>query len=79
MHVLKWTGDEDQYLRTTIRMSTKSRDSPIYIIVAILFVDNPCPDDCHVMVHMDGDKNNCHFSNLRWCNASMNQKRSQSH
>ncbi len=72
LNVLKWRGDEDQYLRLTLTIFAASREVHAHILVANFFVENPCPDEYDRIDHIDGDRNNPHFKNLRWCNATLN-------
>lgn len=44
-----------------------------HIMVATLFVPNPDPDRLTVVNHIDGDKKNCFFWNLEWCDLSHNK------
>lgn len=41
-------------------------------LVAIYYVDNPNPEEYDIVNHIDGDKMNNHYTNLEWCNISMN-------
>ena len=45
---------------------------PIHRIVAKLFVDNPCPKLYKVVDHLDRDRSNNYFENLKWVNTSLN-------
>ena len=36
------------------------------------YVENPNPEEYDIVNHIDGDKMNNHYTNLEWCNISMN-------
>ena len=44
----------------------------VHRLVAMAFVENP--NNYTIINHIDGVKNNNHFSNLEWCTYSMNNK-----
>ena len=41
-------------------------------LVAMYYVENPNPEEYDIVNHIDGDKMNNHYTNLEWCNISMN-------
>jgi hypothetical protein len=44
----------------------------VHRLVAIYYVTNPRPDIYDQVNHKDGDKLNNNYTNLEWCNTSMN-------
>ena len=36
------------------------------------YVENPNPKEYDIVNHIDGNKMNNHYTNLEWCNISMN-------
>lgn len=59
------------YLSVLIRNKYSKKRLAIHRLVAKSFVDN---EDCsfNEVNHKDGDKTNNHFTNLEWCNRSIN-------
>ena len=52
------------------RMATRS----IHSLVAKAFVENPRPDIFNIVDHIDHDRQNNHYSNLRWIDKELNRK-----
>lgn len=46
----------------------------INILVAKAFCINPCPDIYNIVNHIDGNKQNNHYTNLEWCTSSQNSQ-----
>lgn len=44
----------------------------VHRLVAEYYVENPKPREYDIVNHKDGDKSNNHYTNLEWCNASIN-------
>ena len=41
-------------------------------LVAMYYVENTNTEEYDIVNHIDGDKMNNHYTNLEWCNISMN-------
>lgn len=41
-------------------------------LVALYYVTNPNPKEYDIVNHIDGNKRNDHYTNLEWCNISIN-------
>ena len=67
-----WIQD-DGYLRQSLR-NTKKKSSNKYshVMVANTYLENPDPELYTVVNHKDGDKLNCHPSNLEFCTPQQN-------
>lgn len=63
-----------QYERVHLNKDGKSKIASVHRLVAIAFVDNPCPDEFKEVNHIDENKMNNNADNLEWCNRSYNQK-----
>lgn len=44
----------------------------VHRLVATYYVENPNPELYNQVNHIDGDKFNNNYTNLEWCNCSMN-------
>lgn len=44
----------------------------IHCLVAKYFIPNPNPNEYKMIDHIDRNKHNNHYKNLRWCNHSIN-------
>lgn len=51
----------------------------VHRLVAIHFINNPCPEKYDQVNHLDGNKANNIFSNLEWCNERLNMKHASKH
>lgn len=58
------------YLQYTFRQDSLCKTIRIHRIVALYFVPNP--DNKPYVNHIDGNKQNNHYSNLEWCTAQEN-------
>lgn len=51
----------------------------VHRLVAIHFINNPCPEKYDQVNHLDGNKANNIFSNLEWCNERLSMKHASKH
>lgn len=68
--------DKDGYLALTLRRESneeKPKDWKIHQLVALVYIGNP-PQYLNdpTVDHIDGNKNNNHYSNLRWIERNVN-------
>ena len=58
----------------TINIQKKShvKGYRVHRLVALLFVENPCPDKYDCVNHKDEDTTNNHADNLEWCDRAYN-------
>lgn len=69
-YVLKWTINEDGYLKTTIKVNGKSFKVSAHRLVAISFIPNP--ENKPEVNHKDGIKSNNFDYNLEWVTSKEN-------
>ena len=62
----------NQYLAVA---SNKLPDKYVHRMVAKAFVHNPNPEEFTVIDHIDGNKQNNHYTNLEWVTQSENMRR----
>lgn len=63
-----------QYDRVHLNKDGKRKIASVHRLVAIAFVENPCPEKFKEVNHIDEDKTNNNANNLEWCDRSYNQK-----
>lgn len=66
--------DKGEYFRTTICTQDIKKRYPVHRLVAMYFIDNP--NDYRIVLHLDNDRYNNHYLNLRWGTNSQNLKQS---
>lgn len=66
--------DNKGYYRISIRNPKTKKDKTFLIqrLVALTFVPNLYPDECHIVDHKDGNPKNNYYRNLQWCNQYFN-------
>lgn len=67
--------DNNGYFKVTY-LDEVTKDTKVLFVhrmVAELFVKNSDPEHFDIVNHIDGDKQNCHFWNLEWCDSSANR------
>lgn len=62
------------YLYSSITLIDKQVQRRVHILVAKAYVENPNPEEYTMVLHKDNDKQNPHYLNLCWGNASTNGK-----
>lgn len=70
--VMKTYENNSGYLCIKLRKNGKSKSFLLHRLVAIAWVKNKKPDVFTIVNHEDGDKHNCFYKNLVWCDNSYN-------
>ena len=70
--ILKPGKDGGGYLYCGLYENGKCKSIRVHRLVAVYYIPNP--NNYPEVDHIDGDTNNNHVSNLRWCNHSQNQQ-----
>lgn len=70
--VMKTYENNSGYLCIKLRKTGKSKSFLLHRLVAIAWVKNKKPDLYTIVNHEDGDKHNCYYRNLKWCDNSYN-------
>lgn len=60
------------YKQYNLNINKKQKKFKAHRLVAILFLDKPIDKDKKIVNHKDGNKLNCHYSNLEWCTYKYN-------
>ena len=68
--ILKQNKTIHNYLFVQLYKNNKNQSNRIHRLVASAFIPNSQNKPC--VNHIDGNKNNCHISNLEWCTYSEN-------
>ena len=61
-----------QRIRVTDLDTKKRRYLRVHRLVAKYYVENPNPLEYDIVNHKDGNKLNNHYTNLEWCDISIN-------
>ena len=74
--ILSYNYDKDGYLKYTLQRSDHKHKMHLmaHRLVAYAFVKNPNPSEYDQVDHIDRDKTNNYYENLRWCNQLMNNR-----
>ena len=67
---MKSNPDKDGYLRIGLRKNKKQKLCGVHRLVALTFIDNP--NNYEIVDHIDRNKQNNNYDNLRWINLSGN-------
>ena len=62
------------YWYTTITYPQGQRQRRVHILVAEAYVPNPDPEHNTIVLHLDSNKENKHYTNLKWGTVSENTK-----
>ncbi len=65
-----WPNTSKHLSYSLHKTGTKCKSMTVHRLVGTHFIDNP--DEYPVVDHIDRNKENNHFSNLRWCTISQN-------
>ena len=70
--ILKGRLSKSGYLQVSVKLNETQKFSNRYIhrLVAIYWIENP--ENKREVNHKDGDKLNNNYTNLEWCNGSIN-------
>ena len=71
-------SDLSGYYKISLTNGDNKKQHLAHRLVAEYFVENQDPDNFKIVDHIDGNKLNNHFSNLRWTTSSENTKNWQS-
>lgn len=71
-HIMKPHVINTGYQSITLRRNRESKNFLIHRLVALAWVRNRKPEAYLIVNHRDGNKLNCRWTNLQWCNNSMN-------
>ena len=69
---LKGTYKANEYQRIQLVIDGKSKSLLVHRLVAQAFCYNPNPEEYTIVDHIDGDKYNNNYTNLRWVNSKQN-------
>lgn len=69
-HVLTWRTMKTGYLDCQVSCNDKRKRILQHRAIAYLFIDKP--DDCHMVDHINGQRNDNRIDNLRWCTTADN-------
>lgn len=72
--ILKLTNKNGDYFSIVLQAGGNVRSTRIHRLVAEAFISNGC--NYPEVNHIDGDKQNNHFTNLEWCTRSQNIRHS---
>lgn len=64
--ILKKRTTKDGYIKVTLTVNYKAKDFTVHRLVAKAFIENANAEKNSTVNHIDGNKENNHFSNLEW-------------
>ena len=65
---------KDEYKKVLLYKDGKSKDVRVHRLVAKHYCINEKPEEYKIIDHIDRNPLNNHYTNLRWCNNSVNMK-----
>ena len=71
---LKLNHHRQGYREAILSNNNQPTHCKVHQLVAKAFVDNPNPENYNQVNHINGIKHDNHFTNLEWCNHSMNMR-----
>ena len=71
-HKAQWTNHGYWYCGITYPEGQRQRR--VHILVAEAYVENPNPEKNTIVMHLDNNKENKHYTNLKWGTISENTK-----
>lgn len=77
--MLKQSINKKGYPIVYLSQHNKQKTVVVHRLVAMAFVNNPNPEKYDQVNHIDGNKQNNHYSNLEWCDNSYNQIHAYEH
>lgn len=72
--IIKQMTSKTGYKTNCLWKTGKTKGFQIHRLVALHFIENNNPEEYNIVDHIDENKANNHYSNLRWCTNRMNSQ-----